>query len=253
MKKIFASDFDNTLYFHNKTPRIAPETVTAIRAFQDAGHLFGLCTGRPAFGMEENFKDLFRPDFVIASSGGVIIDADGNPLFERKIPFETLSVIERLGREARYFGAVHADGRFVMLDAPGNPFPALESIPSVEAVRSHPVHGISFMTGSETEAEAFLETVLRACSGTVTAYRNRNAVDIVPAGCSKGLGLHMAKDLFSADRTYGIGDSLNDLPLLEAADHSFTFRSAPDQLKKAASQLVDNADEALLFALKERL
>ena len=105
MKKIFASDFDNTLYFHNKTPRIAPETVTAIRAFQDAGHLFGLCTGRPAFGMEENYKDLFRPDFVIASSGGVIIDADGNPLFERKIPFETLSVIEQLGREAHYFGA----------------------------------------------------------------------------------------------------------------------------------------------------
>ena len=249
MKKLFASDFDNTLYFNGRNPRIAPEIAPAIHRFQKAGHLFGICTGRPAFGMEENYKDLFRPDFVIASSGGVIIDADGNRLYEKTVPFHALKGIEAMGREAKYFGAVHANGRFVMLDAPGNPFPGLESIHSVEEVRNVPVHGISFMTNAEEEAEALLSRILSAYSEEITAYRNRNAVDIVPKGCSKGKALHMAAEIFQADFCYGIGDSLNDLPLLEAADCSFTFRNAPEQLKSAASRLVETADEAFIFAL----
>ncbi len=251
MIKLFASDFDNTLYFHQTEPRIAPEIPAAIRRFQEAGHLFGLCTGRPAFGMEENYQGLFTPDFVIASSGAVIIGAAGETLFEKRLPFEALSGIEELGRKARYFGAVHADGRFVMLDAPGNPFPSMASISSVEEVRDHPVHGISFMTDSPESAEAFQELVLGRYPEEVAAYRNRNAVDIVPAGCSKGIGLHMAARLFGAERCFGLGDSLNDLPLLEAADVSFTFRNAPELLRQKATHLIDSAAEAILFAASE--
>ncbi len=250
MIKLFASDFDNTLYFHQTEPRISPAIPDAIRRFQEAGHLFGLCTGRPAFGMEENYRGLFCPDFVIASSGAVITGAKGETLFEKRLPFEALAGIEELGRKARYFGAVHADGRFVMLDAPGNPFPSMASISSVEEVRTHPVHGISFMTDSPENAEAFRELVLGRYP-EVAAYRNRNAVDIVPAGCSKGTGLRMAEQLFGAERCYGLGDSLNDLPLLEAADFGFTFRNAPEELCRKASQLVDTAAEAILFAASE--
>ena len=43
-KKVFASDFDGTLYFYKAEVKLPPENVEKIREYQAAGHLFGLCT-----------------------------------------------------------------------------------------------------------------------------------------------------------------------------------------------------------------
>ena len=44
-KKVFASDFDGTLYFYLADVKLPPENVEKIKEFQEAGHVFGLCTG----------------------------------------------------------------------------------------------------------------------------------------------------------------------------------------------------------------
>ena len=48
MKKVFASDFDGTLYFYKAEDerKLPKENVAKIREYQAAGNLFGLCTGR---------------------------------------------------------------------------------------------------------------------------------------------------------------------------------------------------------------
>ena len=46
-------------------------------------------------------------------------------------------------------------------------------------------------------------------------------------------------------RLYGIGDSLNDLPLIEAADVSYTFPYAPEEVQKKVTKVVKNIVEAL--------
>ena len=50
MQKVFASDFDGTMYFYKAEVKLPPENVEAIRRWQGAGHLFGLCTGRQVGG-----------------------------------------------------------------------------------------------------------------------------------------------------------------------------------------------------------
>jgi hydroxymethylpyrimidine pyrophosphatase-like HAD family hydrolase len=42
-----------------------------------------------------------------------------------------------------------------------------------------------------------------------------------------------------------IGDSFNDLPMLRAADISFTFPYAPEELRKTASHIVPSVAAAL--------
>ena len=84
MKKLFASDFDNTLYMRDGG--ILKETADAIRKFQEAGHIFGICTGRPVHSPEKHYEGILDPDFIIGSSGGIIIDKDGRTLFERVVP-----------------------------------------------------------------------------------------------------------------------------------------------------------------------
>lgn len=52
--KVFASDFDGTLYFYKgatEAERLPPVSVETIRRYQAAGHLFGLCTGRQVGGL----------------------------------------------------------------------------------------------------------------------------------------------------------------------------------------------------------
>ena len=57
-KKVFASDFDGTMYFY-KAPdpdKLPAANVEWIRRYQQAGHLFGLCTGRQVGGLLQKFE-----------------------------------------------------------------------------------------------------------------------------------------------------------------------------------------------------
>ena len=251
MKKLFASDFDNTLYFHGKQPSIRPGTVEAILKFQDAGNLFGLCTGRPARGLEGYYEGLFTPDFIIGSSGGMILDRNGETLFERTVPNEIIRQLAQMGRNRGFTGAVHAEGRFVLLDAPDHVFPSLPRIKSPEELKGRIVHGISYITDSDAAAERFTRDINSLFPSLVTAFQNRTAVDTTAAGCSKGSALMEAARIFKADRTYGMGDSLNDLPLVTKADVGFTFPAVHEKLQRSADRIVENAAEAILFALNE--
>lgn len=44
---------------------------------------------------------------------------------------------------------------------------------------------------------------------------------------------------------------MNDLPLIEAADISYTFPYAPEELKKRATKVVENICEALEDSMAE--
>ena len=252
MKKLFASDFDNTIYFHGETPPIREETVDAIKRFQTAGNLFGICTGRPARGLSAYFDGLFRPDFVIGSSGGMILDREGRTILEQTLPFDVLREIEEMGRIAGFAGAVHADGKFLLLDTAESLFKNMPRIRSLTEIECRPVYGISFLTESNRIAEQFAESVRARFSGSVGVWQNRTAIDINAAGCSKGTALRKITEFLHADRSYGMGDSLNDLPLLSGADMGFTFRTAPEALRRKAGRLADSAAEAILYALREQ-
>lgn len=251
MKKLFASDFDNTLYFRQETPPIRPGIADAVKRFQEAGHLFGICTGRPARGLEEYYMGIFRPDFIIGSSGAVILDRDGKTLMEQTVSFDTLRELERSGRDRGFTCAVQAEGRFLLLDREGSSSWNMPRIQSLDEVYGRAIHGISFLTGSDTAAGSFVREIGERFSDSISAWQNRTAVDVNAAGCSKGNALQQTAALLQADRTYGMGDSLNDLPLVSSADVGFTFRTAPEVLQHKAARLVDTAEEAILQALED--
>ncbi len=49
----------------------------------------------------------------------------------------------------------------------------------------------------------------------------------------------------------GIGDSYNDIPMLETVDHSFTFPTSPESLTSIVDDVVDSVEEALDILMKE--
>ena len=54
-------------------------------------------------------------------------------------------------------------------------------------------------------------------------------------------------------RLYGIGDSMNDLPLIEASDVSYTFPYAPKEVQERVTKVVPTIVEALEDSMREEV
>ena len=62
MRTALASDFDNTLYFHNTEERFYAQDIFEILFFQKRGGLFGICTGRSPDSILDMTGNFLHPD-----------------------------------------------------------------------------------------------------------------------------------------------------------------------------------------------
>ena len=245
LKKAFASDFDGTLHFARRAPSIDPAAVTAIRQFQDSGGLFGLCTGRPYRALLPLIDGLIHPDFYITSSGACVLDASGATLSERRISFEAAARVFEFGESAGLPHMLHVGGAYYMLASDPKLGIPVSLVRDFSELACLPIHDISFMACDAAEAERITAEINGRFGHGVAAFRNKSAIDVVPAGCSKGVGCGVVRQHFGADTLFGMGDSANDLPLVEAADYSYTFAGAPEALRAAANRIVSTICDAL--------
>ena len=59
------------------------------------------------------------------------------------------------------------------------------------------------------------------------------------------------RETYGEIKLYGIGDSINDLPLLEASDVSYTFPYAPKEVQEKATKVVETIVDALEDSMKD--
>lgn len=253
---LFASDFDGTLHFLDPewNGYFKQKDLKAIQQFRKDGNVFGLCTGRPLYGMEDDLIGGPEMDYIIASTGGVITDIkDGeyHVLWERTIPVTVLRGIYDQAEKLGYEMYVHADGYVYTFEYRRHQYPSQTVLNQVEDIGERHVTGASIWTPDEENASSFVKH-LNETEEAVIVYQNKNWMDVVEKSVSKGNGAFTAKDLFHCDMVAGIGDSYNDIPLLKAADISFTFHSSPEVVKDEADYIVDSIAEAISILEKTR-
>ena len=61
------------------------------------------------------------------------------------------------------------------------------------------------------------------------------------------------RETYGDIKLYGIGDSINDLPLLEASDVSYTFHYAPKVVQDKATKVVDTIVDALEDSMQDEV
>lgn len=241
---LFASDFDGTLLMRDGlVPRFVPGDREAIRAFREAGGLFGICTGRPERALMFQVPKGLGLDFVIAASGATVLDGELNVLETHTIPREAM--LELVGRwcgRTRRAPGVAVGGRYHST--------ALVPLPSFVRVRRYEdvpdgVQCVSLPFRSREEATAARLQIVESLGDVVEPHQNEASIDVTSAGVSKGVGLEAARRLLDARVTAAIGDSFNDLPMIEAADRGYTFRRADARVRARADVLVDTVAEAL--------
>ena len=255
--KVFASDFDGTLYFYKgatEAERLPPVSVEAIRRYQAAGHLFGLCTGRQVGGLTPFIGGILQPDFYITSSGANIVGRELEPILKRGVDRSVADALIREYNPKGYRMTLDIEGEicvFARMDYPG----FYHVITGVDDAPDGLIHQVSIHTERLEDAAAIAETVNERFGDFVQAFQNVVEVDIAPRGCSKGKGVLYLRDYMKQHwgtvKLYGIGDSMNDLPLLDAADVSYTFPYAPELVQKRATKVVPTIVDALLDSMND--
>lgn len=94
MMKVAASDYDGTLF---RQDRIAKSDAEAIKKWREAGHKFGVVSGRDHGMLVPQLQHYgVGYDYLACNNGGIICAADGTVLWEAEIAPEMLAALTHL-------------------------------------------------------------------------------------------------------------------------------------------------------------
>lgn len=246
--KILASDYDGTL----KVDGVLSETTKqAIEQWRAAGNVFGIVTGRSTATIKEELKQQgLCVDFLVCNNGGVILDETLTILQLSLIDFEVASKILDELADVNCTGYVLNDGTHRSKKAMNHVQDSLHDAPStisIEEILKHKTIAQIVVGFDEQEQANRLAQYMNAqFSEEIEAFANVNCVDIVPKNCSKANGiLYIAKrEGYALDDIYTIGDSYNDLSMLEQF-HGATLEHAVADIKQHREYVVHDVADFL--------
>lgn len=236
--KALASDIDGTLVFNR---HIKVQDKKAIQEYQEE-HLFGICSGRPRCALFDLSElDL---DFYVLSTGALVLDKNKKIIKEYPLEKEIVQKIyEEYKEHAEVIFQTTNENVFYATFLENNN-PKIKVISSFEEVKHETFYSISLVFENE-------EITKKACDSInlnyleVEGFQNKNSIDIVKKGCSKGTGIQIIKDYFQLESIAGIGDSYNDLPMLKKVDTAFTFKTSPQEIQRQVDYCVEDIAEAI--------
>ena len=248
-KALLAADMDYTLLSPGKD--IPEGNKEAIRALKDSSVAFTIATGRSSFLVGKFAEDLEIDVPIITSNGGSLFDASARRQFASR-DFEDSKIRSLLrflmdrsadaslySDEGIFFAPCSSRRGFVesynkglplskqspMIDI-GKDFPDLEKIPHFNKI---------LLISADEE----LVNTLSSDPELEVISSAPNLFDVMCKGVTKGNALLSLADYLGIPRenTFAIGDSDNDISMIEDAKYGIAMGNATDGVKAAASYI----------------
>ena len=250
---LIALDMDGTLLRADKT--IHPDTAEDIAAAAAAGIEVAYCTGRSPVELLPYVKDLPAMRYAIALSGAYVCDLDGGCIFERRIP-QKLAL--RLAEEGERYGAMvqflKSDRSIVRADL--IPRMAEFHMAAFQTLYEQVATGVSDLTDGalsqngvhkiniyfrNTEDRDKAYDALKDLPLTFALTEN-TMLEAGAAGVSKAEGLRALADHLHIpiSATMAIGDSDNDIPVLQAAGFSVAMKNSEEKVIALCDAVTDD-------------
>lgn len=272
--QLVALDLDGTL-FNNKS-QITPANLDAIHAALDAGITVVVSTGRPLVGipMEEIHKTGMR--YAITTNGSGIYEiATGKCIYENSmeqsliLPILNFLLTKDIHMDAfiqgKAYSPVKCKEAASRLDMPEslkhyiiNTRIRVDNLPayirenhlSVQKMTLNFYPNENGVLKDRAEVKEFLlsNPAIQCVSG---GYNN---LEFTKSGVTKGVGLHQLADYLHIpyDATMAIGDTENDIAILEAAAIGVAMGNATDDVKAIADHITaTNEEDGVAIAIKE--
>lgn len=224
------------------------ETINKVRRM---GHKVLIATGRAKSYIPKRIKDGTDFDGFVSGAGASVY-VGGRNIFKKAVPYETLMKLcdyfdknDILGvlegeEQSFYFGDVSfAAEDWIRLTS--------------ESVRS--------LVKPETEIVKLTvegsvpEGLLTAMGGGFSVIQHRSYGEVIAEGYDKAFGMKCALEELKIprERSIAVGDSLNDLAMIEYAGIGVAMGNAVEEIKAAADFVTDDVDRAGAAKILEKL
>lgn len=256
-KKMIFFDIDGTLI--SESTHILPQSAAdAIRKARENGHLAFINTGRTYFNIEDELRSIGFDGYVCGC--GTYVYINETPVFSRTIPHDTCVEIIEMLRECRICSLFEENDR-VFYDSAApitEKLYALRDLFGISAVDVNDcladpnLHFDKLITWrtKQSDYDRFYEYITRDFD-----YIDRGGIlaEIVPKGFSKATGIKFLQDYYHIplENCYAIGDSTNDLPMLQYVPNSIAMGSSMQEILPYCSyQTTDLLEDGIKNALE---
>ena len=244
---LIVSDFDGTLV--NKDGTISLENSKAIQEYIASGGKFAISTGRLPAGILPRAKELGLSGMVCACQGAIIMDIESKALVSSaKLPFKTtlqiVKAMEEMGLHIQiydlwnfysntdddalkiYENAVRGKAKLI-LDKP------LSQFVEEHKFESYKVLAMVRKEDNQRVIEELRKANFEGCDVTRSASY---LVEVINANYSKGTAVEFLAKYYQVplEKTIGVGDQWNDLPMIERAGLGIAVKNADQKLKEKA-------------------
>ena len=264
--KLIATDMDGTLL--NDEHFTSAGNIEAIKEIQKKGVKFVLASGRPSFAMFEYAKELEMDKLggdVLAFNGGQLIDMiDRKMIFHEGLDWEDIRKIYKLSCEIEIPMVLYGeDTVYASKDTENTRFEAklcgmkFTEFGSLEELKGY---GIDKTTKSMLISDP--ETVKKAEGHMKSKYGNDYFIaiskpiflEIANKNINKGKTLRKLGELtgIKMEEMIAVGDSYNDIPLLEVVGMPVAVANANDEIKAMSKfESTSNNDDALKTVIEK--
>jgi hypothetical protein len=250
MKKLLFFDIDGTVLSEGEHRYVPESTKEAIRRLQEKGHLCFINTGRSWAEIHDNIASLGFDGFVCGC--GTYIRYHDEILLANQIPLKLSdTVYESLhtchlewlleGQHAIYYsnlpykthiGDFHREYHALFPD---------RCIDYPPEKRGLCFDKFCICTKKESDLSSFMNQFQKDFS---FIDRGHGFYEVVPIGYSKASGIQFLMDYFKIPRkdTIAIGDSSNDMPMLEFAGLSIAMKKSDAIVLETADYVTDTVE-----------
>ena len=251
-------DVDGTLIYHDmeadknltpeeranvRTAEPSPAVFDAFRRMRANGHATFICTGRPAFFVQDGLMRL-NPTGVVAEAGAYV-SINGQVVHHQGVPHELLLKTMRLFEEHGLNATVESSDLTVELHPTGDPafFDTSVLVRTPDALEPYLENHVFSKFCTHGTPREDLAPALPFCTEHYTISDLQGGVlEFSLKGVDKAAGIATALAALGHGRagTYAFGDSENDLPMARAVETFVAMGNALPVVKERAAYVTDD-------------
>jgi len=261
--KLFAADFDGTLYGGEK-PCIPEENIRAIHEYIKLGGKFIIATGRMYRSIRPHAIAAGLSGDIIAYQGASVYDIETSELkFHIPLSCDEAARILKYIESFNYHCQIYYNDIYYVVEEndytktysrycgiPVN----LTHMPLSEYIEKNFINPTKIMAILPPEIQKdFFNKISEKFKGQYGFARSSdNFIEIISVKANKGVALNFLIDKYGIKREEiaAIGDSTNDIPMIKFAGLGIAVGNAMDELKEEADLITVSSDD---FAVKNIL
>ncbi len=267
--RVICSDLDGTLL--NSASTLSKENSSAINAMRKKGTILVPTTGRAYQELPSSVLEEAGFDYLIVSNGALIKNVKSSEIIKANyLEKETLVKIFKIFSKYDVFLLSHIDEK-CYIDArllknhekynfSRGYYKIFEIVERLNeniadfTLEKDKVEMLCAIFADENEGKACIEELSRI-DGTVTTSSNGSNAEIISQNAGKGNALKAFSEYIGIpkDEFIAVGDSGNDISMLDAAGLGLAVANAEEKTKAAADEIICKNDEHIAKYILENI